>query len=119
MNCLGREVLTSDAQISNIGWYTSRCRPLILIFAFGLTFSAQTAFTQDTILDFDILEQPLAKALERYGDITGRNVLYNSNLVIGRRSSAVQGHLSPDAALARLLGGTAGAFSCGLLPGCH
>jgi hypothetical protein len=64
------------------------------------------AFAQELHLDFDIPAQPLATALEQYGSITGRNALYNSNLLIGRRSTAVQGQISPDAALTALLKGT-------------
>jgi hypothetical protein len=77
-----------------------------LLFAFGFIRLMQAAFAQDPRLDFNIPAQPLTAALERYGDVTGRNVLYNSDLVTGRRSTAVQGHFSPDAALTKLLGGT-------------
>jgi hypothetical protein len=54
----------------------------------------------------DIPSQPLASALERYGDATGHEVLYNTALAQGRRSSAVKGVFTPRAALGRLLEGT-------------
>jgi hypothetical protein len=77
-----------------------------LIFGFGVLGLFRIAFAQELHLDFDIPAQPLATALEQYGSITGRNALYNSNLLIGRRSTAVQGQISPDAALTALLEGT-------------
>ncbi len=55
---------------------------------------------------FDIAHQPLASALSRYGDLTGREVLYDTTLAQGRISGAAQGVLTPETALARLLEGT-------------
>jgi secretin/TonB-like protein len=55
---------------------------------------------------FDIPAQGLAQALELYGNVTGWEVLYNSNLAVGRRSSAIQGNFTPEVALARLLAGS-------------
>lgn len=61
---------------------------------------------QDSRIVFDIAGQPLAAALEQYGAVAGRDVLYNSNLTVGRQSSAVRGAMTADVALARLLVGT-------------
>jgi hypothetical protein len=77
-----------------------------LILGFGVLGLVRIAFAQELELDFNIPAQPLATALEQYGSITGRNALYNSNLLIGRRSTAVKGQISPDAALSALLKGT-------------
>lgn len=55
---------------------------------------------------FDIPAQPLGAALERYGDGTGREVLYDAALARSRRSGAVQGVFTPAAALRLLLEGT-------------
>jgi hypothetical protein len=57
-------------------------------------------------ITFDIAAQPLAQALEVYGNVTGWEVLYNSNLAVDRRSSAVHGSFTPEAALRSLLAGT-------------
>jgi hypothetical protein len=57
-------------------------------------------------LTFDIPSQPLAAALEQYGDVTGWEVLYNGDLAAGRLSEAVRGAFAPDAALRVLLKGT-------------
>lgn len=59
-----------------------------------------------TLIAFDIPSQPLAAALERYGDATGREVLYDSGLAVDRRSSPVIGQMTPEAALYTLLQGT-------------
>ena len=56
--------------------------------------------------DYDIAAQPLGAALQRYSEVTGREVVAASRLIAGKRSGAVRGHLSADAALARLLAGT-------------
>ena len=82
------------------------CLGRMLIFVLGITLSVRAAFAEDVLLDFNIPAQPLPRALEEYGEITGRNILYSSNLMTGRRVAAVQGRLSPDAALTRLLDGT-------------
>jgi TonB family protein len=77
------------------------CRALT--FGIGLTVLARSVVAQELRLEFDIPAQPLPTALERYANITGRDVLYNSNLTIGRRSRGVKGHLSSDSALTTLL----------------
>jgi hypothetical protein len=64
---------------------------------------ATGALAQDPLFTFDIFAQPLAAALEKYSAITGRDVLYNSNLATSRSSRGAQGRLSADAALLLLL----------------
>jgi hypothetical protein len=56
--------------------------------------------------EFNIPSQPLNTALSRYGDATGREGLYDADLTRGRQSGDVQGMLSPDEALRKLLSGT-------------
>jgi hypothetical protein len=55
---------------------------------------------------FDIPAQPLAAALEQYGNLTGRDAIYKSSLMMGRRSMALRGPYAPDEALVLLLQGT-------------
>lgn len=57
-------------------------------------------------MPFDIPTQPLAAALDRYGDATGREVLYSPTLTDGRTSKPVKGTFMPEAALQLLLAGT-------------
>jgi hypothetical protein len=56
--------------------------------------------------EFDLPAQPLALALDRFADLTGRAALFSSTLVAGRTSAAVRGRLAPLAALQALLQGT-------------
>lgn len=57
-------------------------------------------------MEFHIPSQPLATALQVYGQRTGIQVLYESNSAIGRMSAAVEGSFAPEAALGMLLAGT-------------
>lgn len=55
---------------------------------------------------FHIPAQPLANALQAYGEKTGVQVLYESNSATGRKSVAVEGNFTPEEALNRLLSAT-------------
>lgn len=55
---------------------------------------------------FDIPSQPLDSALTRYFEVTGVQLLYDSLLTQGRRSSAVRGRYAPREALRLLLSNT-------------
>ncbi|WP_436827895.1 TonB-dependent receptor plug domain-containing protein [Sphingomonas sp. DT-207] len=56
--------------------------------------------------DFRIAAGPLGGALAAYARITGRQLLYSSDLVAGRSAAALIGRFSDDEALKRLLGGS-------------
>ena len=60
----------------------------------------------ETPIHFEIVAQPLAAALDAYARATGLQVLYDSDLAAGRRSTAVSGVVLPDVALLVLLEGT-------------
>ncbi|THF60443.1 STN domain-containing protein [Pseudothauera rhizosphaerae] len=60
----------------------------------------------DAAIDFDIPAQALETALERYGAVTGRSVIHQGSLSMGRTSSPVKGRFTPDAGLRLLLEGT-------------
>ena len=64
------------------------------------------AFRPDEAVTFNIPSQPLAGALQAYGQATGIQVLYESNSAVGRTSVAVEGKFTADAALNLLLKGT-------------
>lgn len=55
---------------------------------------------------FHIPAQPLANALQIYGEKAGVQVLYESHSAVGRTSAAVEGNYTPADALATLLSGT-------------
>lgn len=55
---------------------------------------------------FDLPGMALDDALRRYSTQTGRSVLFDAKQVEGRQSTPVQGRLSADVALQRLIAGT-------------
>jgi Secretin and TonB N terminus short domain len=57
-------------------------------------------------LEFHIPSQPLAAALQAYGQRAGVQVLYESTSALGRTSVAVDGDFAPEAALDLLIAGT-------------
>lgn len=58
------------------------------------------------MFQFDIPSQPLDDALNRYASLTERAMLFRSDVVAGRTSSAVRGRYTPEQALSLLLEGT-------------
>lgn len=62
--------------------------------------------TPETPIFFDIPAQALGSALTQYFSITGVQLLYDSALATGLRSSRVKGRLTRREALQRLLAGT-------------
>ena len=56
--------------------------------------------------EYDIAAQPLGDALREYSEVSGRQILFATDLVHGRRSSPVRGRMSSDRALSRLLAGS-------------
>ena len=62
--------------------------------------------TSAIVFDFDIPAQPVASALERYGNITRIAIVFSSDLAKGRTSTAIKGRYASGEALRRLLGGT-------------
>lgn len=73
----------------------------LLMMVAGLS-HAQTAAPQA----FDIPAGTLIEALDRFGEQSGLQVTYDANLLKGKRAPAVNGKLSANAALERLLKGT-------------
>ncbi|WP_170150295.1 TonB-dependent receptor [Maricaulis maris] len=61
---------------------------------------------RETRILFDIPAGPLANALRRYSILTGRQLLFESRLVEGRRVAALRGLATPGEALDELLAGT-------------
>lgn len=59
------------------------------------------------VITFNIDAQPLTSALEAYSTATGVQVLYDSALALGRRSTEAKGAFTPQVALTTLLQGTA------------
>ncbi|MBN8803549.1 MAG: TonB-dependent receptor plug domain-containing protein, partial [Sphingopyxis terrae] len=55
---------------------------------------------------YDIAPQDLADALRQYSELSGRDVIANSDVVARKKSARVSGTFNADAALAQLLAGT-------------
>lgn len=56
--------------------------------------------------DYDIADQDLARALDAFAAASGREVVAPSELISGKRGSAVRGQMAPEDAIGRLLTGT-------------
>ncbi len=85
-------------------------RALVVAASFLLAMENPTAAQQADLggeLEFDIPSQPLASALKAYSVTTRLELFYESTLTDGRRSSPLRGAFTPEAALRRLLAGTA------------
>lgn len=70
------------------------------------TSTATIALAQERSFDFTIPAGSLDDALKRYARTTGRQVLYRSITVEGRRSAGVSGRADAEQALDRLLAGS-------------
>jgi hypothetical protein len=86
---------------------------LVVAYAALLTAGIYAAEAEDRqvakageLIAFNIPRQPLAGALQAYGQATGIQVLYESNSAAGRTSAAVEGTFTADAALNLLLAET-------------
>lgn len=90
--------------------WLSRAKPLVVSLALSMSSVAHPTvvpgLAAEATFDFSIAAQPLALALERYGDVTGKEALYRGGLVDGRVSGGIDGRLTPRAALHQLLVGT-------------
>jgi iron complex outermembrane receptor protein len=71
-----------------------------------IALQAPAAHAQTEQQRYDIASQRLGDALRQYSEISGRDVIAASTLIEGKRSRRLQGRLSADAALSRLLSGT-------------
>lgn len=68
--------------------------------------AASEAAARETVVEFNIAEGSLDRALAAYADATRRQLLYSSTLVANRVSRGVRGRHNADRALERLLAGT-------------
>jgi hypothetical protein len=78
---------------------------VVLMTSFGTNAHAQSE-ASETPVPFDIPAQPLDAALAQYFSVTGVQLLYDSMLTSGQRSTRVKGRFTPREALRRLLSGT-------------
>lgn len=82
---------------------------MVRVFAFAMasmTIALAEPYASDPVESYDITPQPLATALRAYIKVSGAQVLYETMVTTGRRSQAVVGRFTPEAALQTLLAGT-------------
>ncbi|UFH49861.1 TonB-dependent siderophore receptor [Pseudomonas sp. KNUC1026] len=75
--------------------------PVVMLAALGLSPAVHAQ-----VVKLNIPAQPLAGALQAFGQQTGMEVLYSPQLLEGKRASAVSGSLEPADGLRQLLAGT-------------
>jgi hypothetical protein len=103
----GRLRRTVDRAVSLMSdWCLGRLVIVGTAMGFIALVTPEIAIATDSTISFNIPSQPLASALETYSSATGREALYNSNLIGDRKSRSIAGKLTPDVALERLLDGT-------------
>ncbi len=71
---------------------------------------SDTPSATESAITFNIPAQALARALNRFGDIAGLQIVYAASLAEGKQSAGIAGTLSVRDALARLLAGTGARF---------
>ncbi|MFK0298750.1 STN domain-containing protein [Brevundimonas sp. NPDC090276] len=78
---------------------------LVLCLA-GVLVPIAACAADDALRRFEVVAQPLDQALAAFSISTGLQMLYDSSLAAGRRSSPVAGEMQPREALALMLAGT-------------
>lgn len=87
--------------------HLSACAALILSVLVAAHAAAQdVAAPEDRQIDYDIPVQSLTSALSVFAAASGMQVLYETSLASGRKSTPVKGRFAPEAALRVLLEGT-------------
>lgn len=82
-------------------------RVLAVVFLAWIAFSGGSALAgEPPTYDLKITSQPLGSALQELARQSGIQIIFFSKATDGRQSPAVQGHLTIDAALRRMLGGS-------------
>ncbi|MBN2972871.1 TonB-dependent receptor [Roseomonas aeriglobus] len=67
---------------------------------------AVSATAQTTQQQYVIEQQPLADAIKAWADLSGREVVVASDILVGKQSRSIAGRYTPEAALTALLDGS-------------
>ena len=107
----GRNVTRAGRSHRAAGVYATQILFLVLVSGLPIALARPGLANEQNgvttgLVEFDIPEQPLAAALERFMSVSNVTVVVDSAIIGARRSSAVRGALSPDGALQSLLEGT-------------
>jgi iron complex outermembrane receptor protein len=95
----GKKVLLSTT--SSTSW-----RATGVVAAISLLTLSSTSLAQEKKYTFELPSLPLAKALQAYGRISGRQIIFTEDLVAGHQAAALHGVFTPEDALRELLKGT-------------
>ncbi len=96
--------LSLSQQTKKAGLLTSVA--FIAILQAGFDSSAHAQTTAPQTISFNIRSQNLGSALTAFADRAGLKLLMRSNMISGKRSPAVQGSLTREQALGKLLNGS-------------
>ncbi|WP_083652051.1 TonB-dependent receptor [Pseudomonas sp. PA27(2017)] len=104
-----RTMRRQDASLKHIGLATCLLGSAILPLAQPA--QAQASADQAATYDFAIAAQPLPRALDAFSRITGLNVVYTDEAPYALQAPALEGRMSAEQALARLLAGSGFTFA--------
>ncbi len=104
-----RTMRRQDASLKHIGLATCLLGSAILPLAQPAL--AQASADQAATYDFAIAAQPLPRALDAFSRITGLNVVYTDEAPYALQAPALEGRMSAEQALARLLAGSGFTFA--------
>ncbi len=104
-----RTMRRQDASLKRIGLATCLLGSAILPLAQPA--QAQASADQAATYDFAIAAQPLPRALDAFSRVTGLNVVYTDEAPYALQAPALEGRMSAEQALARLLAGSGFTFA--------
>lgn len=104
-----RTMRRQDASLKHIGLATCLLGSAILPLAQPAL--AQASADQAATYDFAIAAQPLPRALDAFSRVTGLNVVYTDEAPYALQAPALEGRMSAEQALARLLAGSGFTFA--------
>ena len=104
-----RTMRRQDASLKHIGLATCLLGSAIL--PLGQPAQAQASADQAATYDFAIAAQPLPRALDAFSRVTGLNVVYTDEAPYALQAPALEGRMSAEQALARLLAGSGFTFA--------
>nr|WP_083659531.1 TonB-dependent receptor [Pseudomonas sp. PA1(2017)] len=104
-----RTMRRQDASLKHIGLATCLLGSAIL--PLSQPALAQASADQAATYDFAIAAQPLPRALDAFSRITGLNVVYTDEAPYALQAPALEGRMSAEQALARLLAGSGFTFA--------
>jgi len=72
----------------------------------SIVLGSTAAFAQARTFHFDIPERTLSQALREFGRVSGQEIIFTEDLVVGVHAAPLRGDFTADSALERLLKGT-------------